>query len=292
VNKRTPAVAGRFYPGDREGCARALAELTAELKQGAAVGAIVPHAGWIYSGRTAAKGLAAIADGGAETIILFGAAHRRTGQIGSVYVGGAWETPVGDIEIDTEVAESIAGLTGFLADTDAHSHEHSIEVQLPILRHLMPNARIVPVMMLPVEDSTAMGRQAAEVAAKMGRRVAFVGSTDLTHYGPAFAFEPAGPGPAGLRWAKEENDRRVISLISRLNAAGVIAEAAAHHNACGAGAVAATIGASMAAGATHYEEIEHITSAESSAGRGADGRNAVGYEAGAFLRADQQSCFT
>lgn len=287
---RRPAMfAGRFYPAGADECKRMLARMFAGLEAGdaiaanGAVAAIVPHAGWVFSGRTAARGIAALAGAAPATIITFGAVHGANPHRGTLYAAGTWETPIGDIEVDAELAEAIASHEHVVVEPGAHVQEHSLEVQMPLIRHALPEARIVPILVRPGPWAEGIGRASAEAARRLGRRVAFIGSTDLTHYGPTFGFEPAGRGEAGIRWAKEVNDRRLIERIAGLDADEVQAEAAVHHNACGPGAVAATIGAARAVGALRYMELEHTTSAEAEVLRGERTDTSVGYEAGVFV---------
>ncbi|HUU97753.1 MAG TPA: AmmeMemoRadiSam system protein B [Phycisphaerae bacterium] len=285
ASERQPAVAGRFYPGTSAACEHALDELVQGLESRAAIGAIVPHAGWVYSGRTAARGIAGVTDAGPETVVIFGAVHVLDMNDASVFSEGSWATPVGSVAIDEELGRRVAQSDLVIDDPAAHRSEHSIEVEVPIIQRLMGDVAILPVMVRPGPRAAEVGVACAEAARALGRRVVFVGSTDLTHYGPAFGFEPHGQGEEGIRWAKEVNDRRFITLIEALDADGVVPEAAANYNACGAGAVAATIAAARAAGAQVYTELEHITSADRDLAEGIPPLNSVGYEAGIFEQA-------
>ncbi len=281
---RQPVVAGRFYPGDPVSCRAAVEQLLPKTPATPAIGAIVPHAGWFYSGATAALALAAVAAAEPETVIFFGAAHSVFEDDACIWPRGAWLTPLGQVPVDEDLAGAIVGTTHVSAGTRAHEHEHSIEVQLPILQVLRPGVRIVPIVVQPRLQAARIGREVGAVvkaAAAAARQVAVVGSTDLTHYGPAYGFEPAGLGAAGIRWAKEQNDRRVIRLIEQLAADEIVSETAANHNACGGGAIAATVAAAVELGCTRYVELRHTTSAEV-AGE-PDARNAVGYGAGIFV---------
>lgn len=279
---RRPAVAGRFYPGDAATCRRELEGLFGDEAVPAGPGAIVPHAGWVFSGSTAALGISAVAGASPETVVVFGAAHGSDQSIGSVYRGRAWGSLLGEILLDAELIEAVAGQAGIVAAERPHAREHSIEVQVPLIQWRMPAARLVPIVVQPMDGAAEVGAACVAAAERLGRRVGFLGSTDLTHYGPAFGFEPAGSGEEGLRWAKEVNDRRLVALIKALDADGVVRESRRNRNACGGGAVAATIGAMRVLGATEYVELRHTTSAEVR-GMG-DSENAVGYEAGVFQR--------
>ena len=117
----------------------------------------------------------------------------------------------------------------------------------------------------------------------LGGDVAFVGSTDLTHYGPGYGFTPSGMGLKGLVWAKDVNDRRMIKLILAMQDDKIVEEAEANQNACGAGAIAAAIAASKAYGATRATLLEHTTSFEVLRELYEEPmRDAVGYAAVAF----------
>ncbi len=286
THERHPTAAGRFYPAAAEECREMLDALFARVPPDipAARGAIVPHAGWIYSGPTAALGIAAVAAWQPETVVLFGAVHVATRNPASLYDCGTWHTPAGALQIDEDVAAHLCGKAQIVVDRDVHTYEHSIEVQLPLMQRAMPGVHIVPILVQAGPWAEPVGRVAAQAAQTVQRRVAFIGSTDLTHYGPAFAFEPAGHGLQGAQWAKDVNDRRLIQLIERLDAQGVIADAAANRSACGAGAIAATIGAMQELGLHTYRELAHTTSAERELEH--ETRtivHSVGYEAGVFL---------
>jgi len=283
MNPERPAVfAGRFYPGTATSCATAIAEILPGIAPPAASGAIVPHAGWSYSGSTAALSWSAIAAYSPETVIIFGTAHGPDRNAAAAYASGSWRTPLGIVEIDGELADRLACAPFISADPGPHAREHSIEVQIPILQTLLPKAKIVPVVVQPTQRATEVGERCAKAALDSGKRVAFVGSTDLTHYGPAFGFEPHGHGWPGIRWAKDVNDRRVVALLVAMNAEEVLPETALNRNACGPGAIAATLAAMRVLGATHYLELRHTCSAEVEGVADENPLNSVGYEAGIF----------
>jgi hypothetical protein len=285
MNVRTPCVAGAFYPGSAREARRqidAFVQQATGQVAGRVVAGIVPHAGWVYSGPTAAHLFSALqAQEPPETVILFGAVHRWPLRAPALYGAGAWRTPLGEIAIDEALAQAVRQADPrFEERPEAHEEEHSIEVQVPFVQHLWPEARILPIAMPPLQSAPALGRAVARAAASLGRRAVALGSTDLTHYGPSYGMAPAGVGPQGLAWAKE-NDRRLLELVLALDAEGVLAEARARHNACGPGAVAAAIGYALEMGATQAALLHHTTSHEAHpTGRPSD---LVGYAAIALL---------
>jgi AmmeMemoRadiSam system protein B len=279
---RPTAVAGRFYPGSEGECQRMAREFFSGITPVPGIGGVVPHAGWVFSGSTAALAIAGVAATNPQTVVIFGAVHGPDPNQASVYSRGAWDTPLGTLAIDEELAARFAKSRPVVDDPARHRCEHSIEVQLPLLKYVLPDVLIVPVGVRPSPDAADVGRTCARESATSGRRVAFLGSTDLTHYGPAFGFEPHGRGIDGIRWAKEVNDRRLVALLQAMDANAVVSEVAVHRNACGPGAVAALIAAMVEMHAAGYVELRHTCSAECEGAGGPDRYNSVGYEAGVF----------
>ncbi len=289
---RSPVVAGRFYPSRAADCRR---ELEASLPQagqlpeiaGQVIGGIGPHAGWACSGAVMAMTAEALGRRrGVRAVIVFGAVHVRGVNAAAVYPSGAWEAPLGASKIDEELAGAIVA-AGIAANPEAHQFEHSIEVQIPFVQHYLPEAKIVPIMVPPDDEAHEVGAAVARVCRAADAEVLFLGSSDLTHYGPAYDFMPKGVGAAGLGWAKEHNDRRMIEAMLRMDAAAIVPEAEAHWNACGAGAIAATIAACLESGANEAALLRHTTSYEVLRERlGEPAEDAVGYAGVAFSRVD------
>ena len=269
MGSRRPAVAGYFYPSSARDCTELIAQLAPRFDPPAEparpVAGIVPHAGWVYSGATALKTLQAIAQKRKpETVVIFGAVHSWYGRKSSVYARGAWDTPFGPVEIDEPLARRILEAAAELAEEEpgAHSREHSIEVEVPLIKHLFPQAKIVPIMVPPAENAHQLGERAGKVVAAEQREIVFLGSTDLTHYGPRYGFTPVGIGPKALEWAKKQNDHRLISLALEMKASEVVPEASNSISACGPGALAATVAAARELGAQRGILLEHTTSCE------------------------------
>ncbi|MBN1419859.1 MAG: AmmeMemoRadiSam system protein B [Planctomycetes bacterium] len=257
------AVATQFYPtASPETIESYLRGFQPPQIPEAAVAGIVPHAGWVYSGSTAARTLATIRERArVRAIVLLGAVHRVWIDRPAIYPSGAWETPFGALPVDSALAESIAREAGDGArlDAAAHEDEHSIEVQLPFVRYLFGELPIVPIAVPPEPSSPSFGEAVGRAIAGCGAVV--VASTDLTHYGEMYGFAPAGLGDPGRRFLAE-NDRRIVDLAIDLDAEGIVPEARAHHNACGAGAMAAAVAAARTLGAERGVLVQYTTSHE------------------------------
>ncbi|MCB9850462.1 MAG: AmmeMemoRadiSam system protein B [Phycisphaerales bacterium] len=278
---RLPVVAGCFYPKGAEACradiqdclrrAATPSELPAALHAG-----IVPHAGWSCSGGVAAGVFRAIAERSTpEVVVLFGAVHRWSGDTGAVFANGAWTTPLGDIAIAESLARRVLAASFLVADVpDAHREEHSLEVQMPFVKYFFPHATILPIMVPPGADAVAIGSAVGDVLHEGGDQAVLLGTTDLTHYGPSYNFTPHGVGIAGLSWARDINDRRMIDLIREFATDKIVAEAREQRNACGPGAIVATLTAAQKVGARRMCVVEHTTSHDVLGGPPID---AVGY---------------
>lgn len=185
---RHPYVSGSFYPSDPERLSRMVRERLAaaggETPDGRLVGLIEPHAGYEYSGASAAHGYKLLAGRSIGTVILLGPYHKARFPGASVWTGGAWETPLGTVEIDTELARAIASEDpSFAFNPAAHLAEHSLETQLPFLQStLAPGFRIVPILVsdASIGNARKLGRAIAKHVS--GRDVLCIASTDLSHY--------------------------------------------------------------------------------------------------------------
>ncbi len=255
MTTRPPFRAEMFYPGSPQAChdsAQAILDavtLPADLP-GRLVGGIVPHAGWVYSGPLAAMTLQALAaTTQPDTIILLGADHVGLAAGGAVYPAGAWASPIGEMEINHSLADALLEADGrFVANEIAHAHEHSLEVQLPFIQLLWPGTKLLPIMIEPAPDAPDLGASLGKFLTQRAENVIVIGSTDMTHHGGHFP-APGGSGPASAAYT-EGNDRRLIERMEALDAESVITEVTERQNACGAGAIAATLACCRALGAT------------------------------------------
>lgn len=287
---REPVVAGQFYEADPDRCRADLEEClskagSVDLEGRRLIGGVVPHAGWTFSGALAAKVFRALADSRSpDVIVVFGSVHRHRGREAALFGDGRWEGPLGAVSVDRRLAERILSQTNLIVDDPyAHESEHSIEVQMPFIARLFPKAKVMPIMVPPVRTAPEVGQAVGRTLTSYDYDAVVVGTTDLTHYGPRYGFAPFGVGSKGNTWAKAKNDTRFIELVCAMRASEVVAEAGEHHNACGSGAVAATIAAAAALGATTGELLDHTTSAEVMAGRMyGDSGDSVGYAAIVF----------
>lgn len=181
---RRPAVAGIFYSGS----ARALRSQVEDLlptvaEKITAVGVVVPHAGYLYSGGVAGAVYARLRL--PSSCVILGPNHTGLGAGAAIMTSGDWETPLGEVAIDTELGRAILERSRVLEEDDrAHRKEHAIEVQLPLLQVLFPGISFVPICLLSHEFGVCrdVGQAVAEAIRAVGKPALLIASTDLSHY--------------------------------------------------------------------------------------------------------------
>jgi len=285
---RIAAVAGRFYEASHRQC---LAHLKQLLPSGPIDGlpdrilaGIVPHAGWVFSGEVAGLVFAAVKQRHprVDTFLVLGACHTVHTRRSLLYDSGQWGTPLGTIDIDADLSAALQAEDPdrIVADREGHRQEHSIEVQVPFIQYLFPEAALVALLVPPTDDAPEVGRAVARAVARSDKRVVCIASSDLTHYGPSYAMTPMGTGPEGIAWAKDQNDRLFLDQALAFQADQLVATARSYGSACGAGAVAAVVAAAKELGASQARLLAHTTSAEVMARKfGQEAHDSVGYAA-------------
>jgi len=180
---RSPAVAGRFYPARKE---ELLSELSSYLKpaqQKQALGIISPHAGYMFSGRIAGETFAQVEV--PELVVLLGPNHYGVGTPLALWEGEGWTTPLGTIRIDASGCQRIRELCPLVSsDSAAHRQEHSLEVQVPFIQALNPDAQLLPIAVgvVTLSQLRELGRAIATLIEEHQQQVLIVASSDMTHF--------------------------------------------------------------------------------------------------------------
>jgi len=188
ANLRKPVVAGQFYPASAKDLKAMISSFTDKsAPKFDCLGCILPHAGYIYSGKVAAQTISGIKI--KDTVVLLGPNHTGRGVTFSIMPQGRWQTPLGDVEINNQLAGLFLDKSKYLeADSLAHLDEHSLEVELPILQYFKNDFKIVPIAIRAEELNVldAIGQELASVVIEndFQSSVMFIASSDLTHYEP------------------------------------------------------------------------------------------------------------
>lgn len=225
--------AGAFYEADPVRLGQALDSYLvpgpAAAPGGRIMAIIVPHAGYVYSGPTAGKAYALLKGKDYRTVVVIGPSHRVGFPGCSIWPEGAFETPLGRVEVDGELAKALIKASGFPFLEKAFAEEHSVEVQLPFIQKVLPGAKIVPIVMGYQEEKTIDRLGAALAKACRDRKdILVVASTDMSHYLP--------------KAEAAKVDAETIELIQALNIATITSRIEAGENfMCGAGPVAAAL---------------------------------------------------
>lgn len=206
-NKRNPVVAGQFYPSSAEELKRQIKSFVGEPTNSRdAIACLLPHAGYMYSGRVAAQTLANINI--KDNFILLGPNHTGYGPEFSIMTTGVWQTPLGSVKINSDLARKILAASKYLKeDTLAHAYEHSLEVELPLLQYFKDDFKIVPIILASdnADSLKKIGKEISQAVkdSRLDDSTVIIASSDLTHY------EPQGQA--------QKKDRAAIDAILELD---------------------------------------------------------------------------
>jgi MEMO1 family protein len=269
---RRASVAGTWYPDDP---ARLVSHLDGYLARapvadpaGRLRAIVVPHAGLMYSGPVAAYAYNVARRHQHSAIVLVGPSHFVPFRGVSIWPDGEWETPLGPVAVERDLAAALAGMSAEIIELPAaHGREHSLEMQMPFIAHVLPDVPIVPMVMgqQTRETAFALGTALAQVLASHAPDALLVVSSDLSHY------EDANTAAA--------LDRHVIQHVERLDADGLMGalETEPRH-ACGGGPMVAVLAAARRLGATGARLLQYADSGDVSG----DKSSVVGYMAAAI----------
>jgi len=271
---RRAAVAGAWYPGDAE---QLVSEVELYLSgvptrdlPGRLLGLISPHAGLRYSGPVAAHGYALLRGRSPLTAVMVGPSHHDAFDGVAVVTRGAFQTPLGQVPIDEPLAAALLdpGLN-IVEEPRPHQEEHCLEMQLPFLQHLVPDLKIVPMLMGSQARSEVEALAGALAEAVAGRGdVLLVASSDLSHYHPA----------------KQASilDALVMRDLETFDEDGLMARLeASHGHACGGGPMVAVMKAARRLGANRATVLKYADSGDVPGG---DKSRVVGYLSAALWR--------
>ncbi|MDD4860016.1 MAG: AmmeMemoRadiSam system protein B [Dehalococcoidales bacterium] len=259
---RKPAVAGQFYPAEAAQLKSLIAGLVDETEEKQTViGLMSPHAGYPYSGPVAGATISRVKL--RATCIILGPSHTGMGKHFAIMTSGSWQTPLGEVAIDGELAGKILAASSHLEeDAVAHQYEHSLEVQLPFLQYFRPDIRIVPIVLSQGDGEIykEIGRELAEVIKNSGKEVIILASSDMTHY--------------ESQESAEKKDRQAIDAVLNLDEDSLLKRVARLDiSMCGYAPVVAMLAAAKALGADKAELVKYQTSGDTTG----DYSSVVGY---------------
>ncbi len=183
--RRKPAVAGYFYPGQEDVLSEMIrGMIEPEKKRKKAIAVVSPHAGFVYSGPVAGALFSAVIL--PEAYVILGPSHRGMSSRFAVMKEGIWETPLGDVPLDSQLASLIMSHSSLLVEDErAHSEEHSLEVQLPFIQYFKKELSIVPICLsydVSYEELEEVAEAVSQGIRDFDKEVLIVASTDMSHY--------------------------------------------------------------------------------------------------------------
>jgi hypothetical protein len=254
---RAPAVSGTFYPSNpdvlRSDIDGYLSKVPNEKLPGNIAGLISPHAGYMYSGQTAAYGYKALSGALYDTVIVVAPSHQSFFLGTAVYDKGAYKTPLGLVPIDEELSDELIKREDAVhADARVHRGEHAIEVQLPFLQTVLGEFKLVPLIMGTSQDpdsSDQLARLIYDCIKDKDKRCLIIGSTDLSHYYP---YDVA-----------VEKDKAAVDLLEAFDVQGLIRGLArGKYEACGAGPLLAAMMVCERLGARRSKVLKYTNSGD------------------------------
>lgn len=274
---RRAVVAGSWYPGTADALGDEVDRYLGAVSggpRGDVTALIAPHAGLMYSGPVAAHAYNAVKGHAFDVAVLVGPSHHVAFEGVSIYPRGAFDTPLGAVPVSAKHADDLMARSGHIrAYPAAHASEHSLEIQLPFLRRILPDTPIVPLVMGYQTSETIVDLADALAAAFGSTRVLLVASTDLSHYFDARA--------------AAQLDGRVVDFVGRFDVEGFLKEFESYPEfergrfvACGGGPAIAVMHAARALGARDARVLKYADSGDISGDKSA----VVGYMAAAFGR--------
>ena len=249
---RRPAVAGSFYPASPRELRAFLSRVVSPVRERVRATAVVsPHAGYVYSGSTAAAVFSKVIV--PDTLVVVGPNHRGWGEPYAVSTHDGWQTPLGIIPVDREFTALLCEKSRFLKpDASAFAAEHSLEVQIPFIQYANPSASLVAICLQGTPRDPAFEEIGAAVAAAIrekGKETLIVASSDMTHYEP--------------RRSAERKDRTALEAICALDSQLLVERIEEMDiSMCGFGPVLVAIAAAKALGARSGEVVAYATSGD------------------------------
>jgi AmmeMemoRadiSam system protein B len=249
---RQPAVSGRFYPSQPDELVRTVQTLLepSELRQ-KAIGLVVPHAGYVYSGHVAGAVYSRVVIPARYVVLCPN--HTGLGAALSIMKSGSWRTPLGEMQIDDELSGALLSADSYLQDdTEAHRFEHAAEVQLPFLQHCgAPGSRFVPITVGTgsLERLQELGHAMAKVIPQLAPGALIIASSDMNHY----------ESDAVTR----VKDRKAVDRIRARDPEGLFDVVRRENiSMCGYGPAVAMLTAANLLGATKSELVKYATSGD------------------------------
>lgn len=257
----------QWYPGNPADCRRAMdgfAQKAAPV-EGPWKSLVAPHAGWTFSGEAMGQGYRWLSEANpdADLVVVFGG-HRGPYGPNTVFCGDAWETPVGNLATAQPIAQELKEKLRIASEPEKPGRpDNGAELHMPFVKHFFAQAELLMLGVAASEVALDIGEIVAHVCKEHQRKTVFIGSTDLTHYGPNYDFIPHGTGSASEQWVRDTNDRGFIDALLDNRPNQALKHSQDNLSACSPGAAIASWQAAQKPGqTTQGREIAHYLSCD------------------------------
>jgi MEMO1 family protein len=261
MNVRSRSLPSGWYPDSASECNLEIDNFLQGFipPEGSWIGGVIPHAGWYFSGRLAARVMSVLSAGrDPDRVVIYGG-HLSGGADPIVYTEDAWETPLGAQSMDSEAARELIAKGHAIAPPRGFE-DNTVEVQLPMIRRFFQNAPLIAFHSPSSEKAIQLAAAVDDLLKSRNLTAIFLGSADLTHYGPNYGFIPHGTGASAVRWVKNENDGSLIRKAIDMDTQGLLEDARARRNTCSAGPIASVMESAARNGVRAGKLLEYYTS--------------------------------
>jgi AmmeMemoRadiSam system protein B len=250
-----------WYPASAGDCLSEIESFIAGVKPlpaGTRVyGGMMPHAGWYFSGKLAARVFHLNAQVTQPQVVCIFGGHLQGESPPLLVAEDAWETPLGPVPLATEFYKPLQAKISLAPEPPG---DNTIEVNLPFIKHFFPQSQVLAIRSPQSGTAVKLGEAVAEVSRELGKTILFFGSADLTHYGPNYGWAPKGYGAEAVTWVKQVNDKRFLDAVLKLDALAAVHAGVQDQSSCSSGAPAAALTAARKMGATKALLVDYYTS--------------------------------
>jgi AmmeMemoRadiSam system protein B len=257
MNVRKRYLPTGWYPQDDTAVVANIKEMEPESsgRRYDALAAVVPHAGWEFSGKAAVSVFNSI-NNSPDTVVVIGGHLRPAAGIYAAFED-AYETPLGLLEADLDL---LAQLKQKISIREDAIPDNTVEIQLPFIKHYFPRAKALWLRVAPSDEAFLLGKTLWELSRSLASNLLVIGSTDLTHYGINYGFMPKGLGVKAVDWVKQVNDKKFIDNLLKLTLEAALAAAVRDRAACSAGGAVAAAHFALSSGITKGRLLQYYTS--------------------------------
>ena len=240
------------------------------------ISGVAPHAGWYFSGKPAARVVKTLAARKTPHVTVVFGGHLSARNHTMIYLEEAWETPFGNLAMDARLASEIMKQTNVISVPETFA-DNTVEIQVPFIKWFFPKSILIAAHTPASMEAGEFASSLCNILRQKDLSAVFLGSADMTHYGPNYGFTPKGSGEGAVDWVKKVNDHSLLQKALALDTQGVLDDAAKLQNTCSPGPIVSAITCASFYGSNAGHLIDYYTSYDIMPGSSFVGYGAIVY---------------